>query len=170
MDAARWWADFCPGAGNLERFHPQPRIVEADEDARALLTEARHASEAEYAAAEARGDPVGTTVWGRVPEQIRKLALLYAVSASHESPQIDVAAVRWATEFILHQTRRMLFMAHNHVAENPFHAECLKLLRKLHEAPDQQLPHSVLLKRMKTDAKSFAALVETLCQQREIES
>ena len=169
MDAARWWADFSPGTGNLETFHPQPRIVEADDDARILLTDARHASEAEYAAAEARGDPVGTTVWGRVPEQIRKLALLYAVSASHESPQIDVAAVEWATEFIQHQTRRMLFMAHSHVAENPFHAECLKLLRKLQEAPDRQLAHSVLLKRMKIDTKSFAALIETLCQQGEVE-
>ena len=169
METARWWADFCPGTGNLERFHPQPRIVEADDDARCLLSEARLAAEAEYAAAEARGDPVGTTVWGRVPEQIRKLALLYAASASYESPQIDVAAVRWATDFILHQTRRMLFMAHNHVAENPFHAECLKLLRKLREAPDGQLAHSVLLKRMKIDAKSFAVLIETLCQQGEIE-
>jgi hypothetical protein len=143
--------------------------VEADDDARSLLTDARQASEAEYTAAEARGDPVGTTVWGRVPEQIRKLALLYAVSASHETPRIDVAAVRWATEFILHQTRRMLFMAHSHVAENPFHAECLKLLRKLREAPERQLAHSVLLKRMKTDAKSFSTLIETLCQQGEIE-
>ena len=169
MEAAQWWAEFSPGTGNLDQFHPQPRIVEADDDARALLTDARQASEAEYAAAEARGDPVGTTVWGRVPEQIRKLALLYAVSVNHESPRIDVAAVRWATEFIQHQTRRMLFMAHNHVAENPFHAECLKLLRKLREAPDGQLPHSVLLKRMKIDAKSFSALIETLCQQGEVE-
>ncbi|HON68740.1 MAG TPA: bifunctional DNA primase/polymerase, partial [Phycisphaerae bacterium] len=111
MEAAQWWADFCPGTGNLEKFHPQPRIVEADDDARVLLTEARRASEAEYAAAEARGNPVGTTVWGRVPEQIRKLALLYAVSESHASPRITAAAARWATEFIQHQTRRMLFMA-----------------------------------------------------------
>jgi hypothetical protein len=169
METAQWWAAFSPGTGNLERFHPVPSIVEADDDARTLLTEARQASEAEYTAAEARGDPVGTTVWGRVPEQIRKLALLYAVSGSHETPRIDVAAVRWATDFILHQTRRMLFMAHSHVAENPFHAECLKLLRKLREAPERQLAHSVLLKRMKTDAKSFSTLIETLCQQGEIE-
>lgn len=40
------------------------QFVEADDDARSLLTEARHASEAEYASAEARGDAVGTTVWG----------------------------------------------------------------------------------------------------------
>ena len=44
-------------------FHPQPKIVEADDEARALLTEARQASEAEYSAAEDRGDPVGTTEW-----------------------------------------------------------------------------------------------------------
>lgn len=169
MEAAQWWADFCPGTGNLEKFHPQPRIVEADDDARVLLTDARQASEAEYTAAEARGDPVGTTVWGRVPEQIRKLALLYAVSESHASPRITAAAARWATEFIQHQTRRMLFMANNHVAENPFHAECLRLLRKLREAPGGQLAHSVLLKRMKIDAKSFSAIIETLCQQGEIE-
>lgn len=165
MDAAQWWAEFSPGTGNLENWHPQPLIVEADDDARDLLAEARLTSEAEYASAEARGDPVGTTVWGRVPEQIRKLALLYAVSASHQTPRIDVAAVRWATDFMLHQTRRMLFMAHNHVAENPFHGECLKLLRKLRDAPDRQLAHSVLLKRMKTDAKTFQELVTTLEQQ-----
>lgn len=165
METAQWWADFCPGSGNMEKFHPQPHTVEADDDARVLLTEARQSSEAEYTAAEVRGDPVGTTVWGRVPEQIRKLALLYAVSASHETPRIDIAAVRWATEFILHQTRRMLFMAHSHVAENPFHAECLRLLRKLREAPERQLPHSVLLKRMKIEAKTFVELITTLEQQ-----
>ncbi len=169
LDTAQRWSDFTPGTGNLERFHPVPKIVEADTDARRLLTEARMVSEAEYSAAEARGDPVGTTVWGRVPEQIRKLALLYAVSGSHRAPIIDATAVRWATDFILHQTRRMLFMAHNHVAENPFHGECLKLLRKLQEAPERQLPHSVLLKRMKIDAKTFLELISTLEQQGDIQ-
>nr|BDD45930.1 hypothetical protein 9 [Pseudomonadaceae bacterium] len=164
MDTAKWWADFNPGTGNLEAWHPQPRIVETDDDARELLAAARRTSEAEYASAEDRGDPVGTTVWGRVPEQIRKLALIHAVSANHQTPRIDAAAVQWATDFMLHQTRRMLFMANNHVAENPFHAECLKLLRKLRDAPDRQLDHSVLLKRMKIDAKTFQELITTLEQ------
>lgn len=168
METARWWAEFCPGVGNLETWHPQPRIVEADDDARVLLADARQTSESEYARAEARGDPVGTTVWGRVPEQIRKLAILHAISVRHETPRINVAAVRWATDFLLHQTRRMLFMAHNHVAENPFHAECLKLIRKLREAPERQLAHSVLLKRMKIDAKTFQELLTTLEQQGDV--
>ncbi|MFO0916673.1 MAG: bifunctional DNA primase/polymerase [Pirellulales bacterium] len=165
MDTAQWWASFNPGTGNLEDWHPRPRTVVADSQAQSILAESRRMCEREYTAAEASGDPVGTTVWGRVPEQVRKLALLYAVSASHEQPRIDADAAQWATQFMLHQTRRMLFMAHGHVAENPFHAECLKLLRKLREAPGQQLPHSMLLKRMKLDAKTFQELVTTLEQQ-----
>ena len=169
IDAAQWWADFRPGTGNLENWHPQPKVVPATEAARSLLRESRVQAESEYSASEARGDPVGTTVWGRVHEQTRKLALLYAVSENHTDPVIDTPAVAWATEFVMHQTRRMLFMAHGHVAENPFHAECLKLMKKLREAPEQTLPHSVLLKRMKLDAKTFQGLIETLAQQGDVE-
>ena len=68
----------------------------------------------------------------------------------------------------MHQTRRMLFMAESHVADNPFHADCLKFLHKLRGAPDQALPHSVLLKRMKMDTQTFQKLVATLSQQDDI--
>ena len=168
LDTARWWAEFSPGSGNLQSWHPVPTVVEPTLAARQLLCESRLSAEAEYSAAESRGDPVGTTVWGRVHEQVRKLSLLYAVSENHIKPLIDTAAVEWATQFVTHQAHRMLFMAHGHVAENPFHAECLKLLRKLHEAPEQQLEHSVLLKRMKLDARTFLELINTLEQQGDI--
>jgi len=69
----------------------------------------------------------------------------------------------------MHQTRRMLFMAAGHVADNPFHAECLKAVEKLRSAPGHELPHSVLLKRMKTDSKTFTVLIETLVQQGDVE-
>jgi len=62
----------------------------------------------------------------------------------------------------------MLFMAQTHVADNPFHAECLRFMKKLREAPGQELAHSILLKRMKTDNKSFLSLVETLEQRGDI--
>jgi hypothetical protein len=64
----------------------------------------------------------------------------------------------------------MLFMAAGHVADNPFHAECLRLLKKLREAPGQRLPHHVLLKRMKVDAKSFQQIIDTLILSQEIVS
>ena len=169
VETARWWADFRPGPGNLQDWHPVPAVVEATDEARRVLVETREQAEAEYARAEADGDAVGTTVWGRVSEQVRKFALLHAVSESHRAPRIGVAAARWASRFVLHQARRMLFMAATHVAENPFHAECLKIIQKLREAPDRALPHSVLLKRMKIEAKHFLEIIETLVQRGDVE-
>ena len=68
----------------------------------------------------------------------------------------------------MHQTRRMLFMAASHVADNPFHAECLKLMQKLRDAPDRTLSHSVLLKRMKIDARAFQEIISTLEQRGDV--
>jgi len=169
-EAAQWWADLRPGPGDLASCHPAPRIVEHTDGARRMLIETRQEAEAEYAKAEAAQDAVATTVWGRVSEQVRKLALLYAISENHESPAIDVDAVQWATRLVMHQTRRMLFMAASHVAENPFHADCLRLTKKLREAPGHRLSHSVLLKRMKLKAKDFHDLIDTLQQRGDVET
>ena len=170
LSVARWWRDFRPGTGDLDSWHPIPLIVEQTEEAKRVLRETREEAEVEYGRAEASSDPVCTTVWGRVSEQARKLALLYAVSEDHESPRIGLAAAEWATRLIMHQTRRMLFMAQSHVADNPFHAVCLKLMEKLRDAPEQTLPHSVLLKRMKIDARTFQDIVSTLEQRRDIKT
>ena len=168
LETAQWWADFRAGTGNLENWHPVPRVVPHTDQAIEVLVETRLEAEAEYAKAEAADDSVGTTVWGRVSEHARKLALIYAVSENHERPEIGKTAASWASRLILHQTKRMLFMAQSHVADNPFHAECLRFLQKLRAAPDRALPHGVLLKRMKTDAKSFSGLVTTLEQRGDI--
>ncbi len=168
LETARWWSEFRPGSGNLEDHHPVPVIVEQTEEAKGFLVEAREQAEAEYAKAELGNDAVGTTVWGRVSEHTRKLALLYAISENCREPKIGRDAARWAVQFVMHQTRRMLFMAHAHVADNPFHADCLKLMKKLREAPDRTLSHSILLKRMKMDARSFLDLVNTLEQRGDV--
>ena len=59
-------------------------------------------------------------------------------------------------------------MAASNVAENPFHAECLRLVGKLRKSPERTLAHSVLLKRMKMEAKVFHQLIDTLIQQGDI--
>lgn len=168
-ETARWWVGYRPGGGNLQAWHPVPTVVKATDEVLDVLVETREEAEAEYAKAEAGSDSVGTTVWGRVSEQVRKLALLHAVSRDYQLPSITPGDVQWASQFVLHQTRRMLFMASSHVAENPFHAECLKLMQKLRDAPGHEIPHSVLLKRMKIDAKHFVELIETLVQRGDIE-
>ena len=164
VDTARWWADLKPGSGDLAEAHPRPMLVPQSDEARRLLVELRLRAEEAYAKAEARRDAVATTVWGRVSENARKLALVYAVSENHRAPEIGADAVVWASRLVTHQVERMLFMAAGHAAENPFDELALRAIRKLREAPGRALPHSTLLKRMKVDAKTFKELIATLMQ------
>ncbi len=170
MATAKWWSEFHPGdhRANLIDVHPVPAIVRYTDQARRLLIETREEAETEYAEAEAKSDSVGTTVWGRVSEQTRKLALLYAISENHESPSIGIEAVRWASRFAMHQTRRMLFMAAGHVAENPFHAECLKLIRKLRESSNGQMARNHLMRVMRCKQADFDQILGTLLLQGDI--
>jgi len=134
VETATWWRDFQCGGVNLAGEHPEPVTVEHKPGAKAALAENRLEAEALYAQAEARNDMVGTTVWGRVNENVRKLALLYAVSESNESPIIGTEGVDWAACFVMHQAKRMLFMAQAHVAENEFDAKQKKVVRIIRDA------------------------------------
>lgn len=52
--------------------------------------------------------------------------------------------------------------------DNPVCATGLKILEKLKAAPGQSLTHSVLLKRMKIDSKSFHETIKTLIERGDI--
>jgi hypothetical protein len=150
--------------------HPEPRVVPAAPDAAEAIKALQRQTEGEYDQAHARNDEVARVAWSRTLENAKKLSLLYACSVNHEDPVIDLSAIEWASAFAMHQTRRQLYLADSYVAENPFHAECLKLVRKLREAPSQELAHSVLLKRMKMKTKDFKELIETLVQRGDVQA
>jgi len=153
LATAKWWADFRPGTGNLQNWHPVPVVVEHTEGARSLLVEVRNQAESEYAKPEESGDPVGTTVWGRVSEQTRKLALIYAVSENHLAPSVGIAAVKWASRFVLQQTRRTLYMASVHVSDSDFDHRCKRLLELLIEwrarGDDPWMPYREIARRLR---------------------
>ncbi len=128
IETAKWWSEFMPGTGNLERWHPVPRVVDYTPEARDVLSELRQQADREYSSAEDNEDPVGMAIWARANEKARRLALIYACSENHEDPLINAEAARWAWELVTHQTRRMLFMTDEHVSENRFHAMCQKLV------------------------------------------
>lgn len=168
LTTARWWAELQSRSRNPNLANPTPRIVELTEEAGSLLSDLRLETERAYSEAESRGDAVATTVWGRANEHARKLGLLYAVSENHTQPAIGGDAVRWASRLVMHQTRRMLFMASSHSAESPFDEQALKTLRYIRETPDGVTSHSTLLKRMKMDARSFHDLISTLTERGDI--
>ena len=61
----------------------------------------------------------------------------------------------------------MLFMAQNHVAANPFHAECLKFLRKLTESGGR-MGRNKLMRSMHLKMADFDQIVSTLLTQGDI--
>jgi len=175
VETARWWADYQPGerAGNLFAIHPVPAVVPHSEEARELLIETRLAAEAEYSKAEAKSDEVGTTVWGRVSENVRKLALIYAVSQDHQNPTIGRDAVSWASAFVQHQTKGMLFMAAMHTARDEFDGQCKRVLRVLRdwhakEGPGALMPPWMLRRKLGMHPTAFKDVTFELEQRQEI--
>lgn len=171
LDTAAWWEDYRPGPpGNLVDWNPTPVIVPHDIDAGRLLVDARVNAEAQYEKAEEANDPVGTTVWGRVSEQTRKLALLHAVSRRCRDPVIDADSARWAIEVVEHQTRRMLFMAGDHVSRNCFDAMAKELVRFLKKWQtkhgDKPMPEWELSRRLPWRPSDHKEVIELLEKQR----
>ena len=169
LEVAKWWSKFEPGTGNFLNFHPKPVHIKFTADAETAITRLREQTEDEYDKADDAGDEVARTAWSRTCEHAKKLALIYACSENHVEPLISLDAVRWASEFALHQTRRQLYLASVHVAENPFHKECLKFLNKISESKEKVMARRDLMRAMKLKAAEFDQVVLTLVQQGEIE-
>ncbi len=170
LKTAKWWVDFEPGTGNFLNFHPKPLVVQIALDAADAIDHLRRLTETEYDKAEEAGDEVARTAWSRTCEHAKKLSLIYACSENHENPTITLQAVEWATEFAMHQTHRQLYLAATYVAENPFHAECLKFVKKLTDHQDKTMQRRELMRAMKLKAVDFDQIVLTLREQGEIES
>jgi len=170
LQTARWWDEFCPGQrqrGNLYAVHPEPRVVPFTSEAEQAVDRLQRMGEDEYDRADAANDEVGKAAWSRTCENAKKLALLYACSENHQEPLIGLAAVEWASAFAMHQTRRQLYLAATYVAENPFHAECLKLLRKL-EDEGGQMARRQLMRAMRCKLADFEQIITTLKEQGDI--
>lgn len=177
LETAKWWDSFVPGQqrGNLLGFHPIPQIVTATQDAQEVLNQFRYNADEEYAKSEADNNESAKTIWGRANENARKLALIYACSENHPSPEISQAAALWAVDFVDHQIRRMLYLAGQHIFENEFDRKCKLFLQFLAAWEKQKgksawMPHWELGRRLKGwTEKDFEMVRESLLARWQIE-
>ncbi len=175
IEIARWWKDYNPAPPhpttgqkpNLDDEHPTPAVVPFTEEGYAVLDQLATHADDEYKIARGAGDRVRATVWTRAYENATRLALVYACSRDHQEPCIDAEVARWVSEFVGHLVRRMLFLAAQHVAENPFHAECLKVMRKLRDCGGQSSRRD-LIRLMHLKAADLDQILSTLDQQGDI--
>jgi hypothetical protein len=172
LNTARWWAEFLPGTGNLQNWHPIPICVDATAEAETALEAFRALSDDRYAEAEDPDDLAGMAVWARAYEKARKLALVYAASENYLQMRIDVPAMQWACRFVDYQTRRMLHMAARHVAEGEFDARCKRMLEVLvnwrKRRGDDWVPHWYLARRLGWSDRDIEEVRNALLSQQRI--
>jgi len=164
LDVARFWGDFSPG-GNLSDANPQPLIVEQTDPALQVMVALEQRARQER---QSCGDNV-TTMWTRTTEKARKLALIYACSANHESPIVDEPAAVWASELSEYLTRKMICVAVEWVSENPFEAKRKRVLREIRKAGESGLTRTQLYRKTKyLQKKERAEIIESLIDTGEV--
>ena len=139
--AAAWWGSFKPG-GNLAAEHPEPLIIEATPEAGALFDALAATVDVELG----KPDQAGRSVWARAEEKACRLALVYSCSANAQKPVIDANAARWACDLSVYLTRRMLYIAHEWVADGVFDARQKRVLRIVRKA-DGKISRSELCRK-----------------------
>jgi hypothetical protein len=176
LRTAQWWAEFQPGShrANLLEVHPEPRVVPCTPEAAEAVSSLRRQTEDEYDQAHARNDEVARVAWSRTHENAKKLALIYACSANHEDPVIDMPAVEWASAFAMHQTRRQLYLAANYVATTEFEGLCKKALRFLRQCQESgqdrnyPTPDWKLRRHVAQNPTIYGSITEALVKQEQV--
>ena len=104
-------------------------------------------------------------IWNRANENARKLALLYACSENHVSPEIDAAAASWAQKVVTYMVKRQLYMVSIHSAESDFHRLCLRVCEKLRSVEGGALTRSEISRKMKLKSRELTEVLEALEEQ-----
>ncbi|OHB60772.1 MAG: hypothetical protein A2Y12_06995 [Planctomycetes bacterium GWF2_42_9] len=169
----KYWAEFKPGTGNMSSFHPEPALIEFSGKAEELITEFSLYADNEYDLAEEKNNDAVMSVWARAAEKAHRMALIYACSENAIRPVITESAVKWATEFVEHLTKRMLFMVHEHASENDFHSLCKRMVRLLRQWRDKNgqswMPFWKINRKLPWQEKVHEEVRAALVNQRVIE-
>jgi len=177
IETAIWWRDYNPAPvdpatgrqPNLDEEHPTPAVIPYSDEGYSVLDDFAATADEAYNGAMRKGDHVEAILWTRASENATRLVINYAVSRDRFAPVIDREAATWATRFVGHMVRRMLFLASTSVAENEFHGNCLKFLRRLREAGGQ-MARRELMRLMHWKVADFDQVAAALIAQGYIEA
>lgn len=165
LEQARVWNDPKKhGEGNLSVIRPTPAVIRYTTDADDFIQEFIERIDEIIRESHKNNDDISASVWGRTGEITRKLAMLYACSESHESPEVTLSAVQWGANLMLHQSRRMLYMAGLHVHENAFDELQKKVVNILMDAKDTTTPRRDLMRKLRIKAREFNELISTMAE------
>jgi hypothetical protein len=139
------WLAFNP-AGNMQDENPKPMTVPLCAEAAAVFAEAETYADEQH---NRLRYPLGT-IYTRLVEQARKLALLHACSQLGPTvSEIGKEAATWAVELMRHRCERMRYLAERRVSNTEYGTMRLKLMSRIEDAGKQGV-----------DAKRFNSLTK----------
>jgi hypothetical protein len=158
IEVAKWWGAFNPG-GNMGVEHPAPKLIETVDDAENAFDDLCDVADE----AMAKRGP-GSSMWARVEEKARRLALVYACSEHPSEPVIDGPAARWACELAIHNTRRMLYLADSWISEGIFDSRQKALARGIIDRGGSVTRHELCRMTQSMNKRERKDLIENMLE------
>jgi len=109
----------------------EPELVPYAKGVNARINEINAEIKRRKQACNKKGDRAGTALWARAPEKIGKLALIHAVSARRQNPEITLQGVEWAWEFVQVIVTRMLRRLTTYMTSGPITEACREIVEFL---------------------------------------
>ncbi|MGL6196101.1 MAG: hypothetical protein ACRC2T_14895, partial [Thermoguttaceae bacterium] len=170
LEIAQHWANFQPinpetgKPGNLNGLQGPPFLhhVGASPEAEdKLISFRKHCDE--EAIRLSKNNRIAAALWTRVYESALRLSLVYACSKNHDNPIIDLDAATWASEFMLRSNEGKIMLVERNVADNPFHAICLRVVNIIYKNGGR-ITHSRLIKNANLSSKTVKEAIDTLIE------
>lgn len=143
LDQVMAWKNYNPTGGNLNGSMPHPRRVTISREAGKIFAGLRDLCDRE-ASADCQGFG---SVWLRVLEKAKKLALVHAASEFGVAvEEIGPEAATWGARLAEYCTRNILHGAQNNVADSQYESDVQRVWRRIHGAGDSGLTKSQVIR------------------------
>lgn len=169
---AKKWMDNHVKKENM----PNPYAIRYSEEAECVVSGLVETVEKNCDEAFETGDDVKASVWGRVLESAKKLALLYTASTNlsdswTEPNELVVGrpAIEWGAKVAIHQAKRTLWFAQNYQADSKIQADCQLVLEFLRVPKNNTTTRLKLSRKIrKLSSKEMEEVLSTLEDRGEI--
>lgn len=110
---------------------------------------------------------IGTALWGRAYEKVRKLAMVYALSENPYQPQLSKEGATWAYEIVGWSVRRLLHKASLFMFSTGFEEIAVRIRRALATAGGT-LQRRDALRASRVDSATFGKVMDTMLETGEV--
>jgi hypothetical protein len=181
IDEVRWWEDYVPnvnfvgnGVSVADRFY-RPIRVDMDYDAVQVFNDLFDYENQKMAEGQAINSDARTSVWCRLCEKAKTLALIHACSRDRDGAIVNKESAQWAADLATCMSANILAMLDLHGYEGEFDLKRKKFVKAMvrwhtENGADAWMPSWQLSRTLRSwSKKELSDMRETLLEQQCIE-